>query len=141
MSERSAAGRLDVLESALRGRFRPARERHADVDRLLLQIANDPAARRAAVLAQDPSISRRRLARLFELEVGTTPKRHARLVRFRHLLREVHRAQTVDWPSLALDCGYFDQAHLIRDFRAFSGFSPTEYLAHARDLSNHVPVD
>jgi AraC-like DNA-binding protein len=39
-----------------------------------------------------------------------------------------------------MDCGYFDQAHFIHDFKAFSGMSPTTYLARKTEHLNHVPV-
>ena len=43
-----------------------------------------------------------------------------------------------DWAGLALACGYFDQAHLIHDFRAFSGLTPTAYEARRTAFQNHV---
>jgi AraC-like DNA-binding protein len=45
----------------------------------------------------------------------------------------------VDWPEVALSCGYFDQAHFIHDFRAFSGINPTTYLRN-RIHGHHVPI-
>ena len=44
------------------------------------------------------------------------------------------------WTALALQCGYFDQSHLVRDFRAFSGFTPGEFIRHARADANAVVV-
>ena len=60
-----------------------------------------------------------------------TPKVFGRVQRFQRALSHV-RAETPHWPALALQAGYCDQSHLIRDFVAFSGSSPTELL---NDLS------
>ena len=76
------------------------------------------------------------------------PKLFARIQRFQHVLRIVHRSPEVEWGQLALECGYYDQSHLIRDFLAFSGFSPAEYLLRLHNLRregthikfNHLPL-
>ncbi len=46
----------------------------------------------------------------------------------------------IEWAEIALTCGYFDQAHCIHDFRAFSGLNPTAYLTHRGEHRNHVPL-
>jgi AraC-like DNA-binding protein len=53
----------------------------------------------------------------------------------------VRKAPAPDWARVAVDCGYFDQSHLIRDFLAFSGYSPAEYFRQRseRVLPNHIP--
>ena len=60
---------------------------------------------------------------------GLTPKRLARVIRFRHALAQAQRSRTVDWAQLALECGYFDQAHFINEFRELAGTTPAEYAA------------
>lgn len=50
--------------------------------------------------------------------------------------------KAIDWADVAYSCGYFDQAHFANDFRAFSGFRPSDYLRNATgDYVNFVPVD
>jgi len=53
----------------------------------------------------------------------------------------VHRERSPDWTAIALDCGYYDQSHLIRDFREFAGMSPEQYRSNANEHRNHVPID
>lgn len=85
-------------------------------------------------------MSNRGFIEAFRRETGYTPKVYARVQRFQRLIRRVHRAPEVDWADAALACGYYDQSHLIRDFRAFSGLSPSEYLVCRGDHLNHVPM-
>lgn len=76
-------------------------------------------------LADGLRISRQHLAQQFRQQVGITPKLFARICRFRHalaLLRDPSRDG--DLAALAADCGYFDQSHLIRDFRDFADGTP-----------------
>ena len=75
-------------------------------------------------LANDIGISGRQLERRFLREVGLPPKLLSRIVRFQQVFRAVEDAD-MNWASVAVDCGYFDQAHLIRDFRQFAGRTPS----------------
>jgi AraC-like DNA-binding protein len=80
-------------------------------------------------LLMDTGWSRRRLGERFRAQIGLTPKSAARILRFSRardlLTRPGHRSIA----SIALSCGYYDQAHFNRDFRALAGCTPTEYLA------------
>jgi len=78
---------------------------------------------------------------LFLREVGLTPKRLARIYRFHAALRGLQATTTLDWAQLALDCGYYDQSHLSRDFREFTGRSPEEVLKIPRPDDYTLVVD
>ncbi|HEU5160979.1 MAG TPA: helix-turn-helix domain-containing protein [Streptosporangiaceae bacterium] len=86
----------------------------------------------------------KRFTRMFAERTGLTPKRFSRLRRLQRLLGDVHDrvpAQgAVNWAEIAAAHGYFDQAHLINDFRAITGITPAAYLAAVGDAPNHVPV-
>ena len=56
------------------------------------------------------------------------PKLFARILRFEHALEFADGAE-IGWAEIAQRCGYYDQAHMIRDFRAFTGRSPSGYQA------------
>lgn len=73
--------------------------------------------------------SHKHLITRFREQVGLTPKRAARTIRFERVLRRVGRTDRPDWAALAAVCGYSDQAHLIRDFREFAGTTPTAFCA------------
>ncbi len=76
--------------------------------------------------AQLAGFSVRQFRRVCLAETGLTPKFLARVLRFRHALSRVHRYPS-QFAGFALDCGYYDQAHLINEFRELSGRTPSAY--------------
>jgi transcriptional regulator GlxA family with amidase domain len=80
-----------------------------------------------AELAERLGLSRRSLERRFRQQVGLLPKQLARVLRFQRALQMREQAPADGWPAIALECGYYDQAHLIRDFREFSGQTPAAF--------------
>lgn len=74
-------------------------------------------------------LSRQHLARLFQEYVGIRPKQFARVIRFQALLKNVRQSRNVNWADEAAMLGYYDQAHLITDFRQFSGTSPEKFTS------------
>src|SRR5262249_34716066 len=80
-------------------------------------------------LVEDTGWSRRHLSARFREHVGVTPKGFGRILRFQRAARELVRPDGASLAEIALDCGYYDQAHLNRDFREFAGRTPTELMA------------
>jgi AraC-like DNA-binding protein len=78
-------------------------------------------------LADELGMSRRHLTATFHEQVGLSPKKAARLLRFAHVRQEMQRAP-VRWAEIAAECGYVDQSHLHRDFRDFAGSTPAAFL-------------
>ena len=113
-----------------------------------LQGQDDPAMSRAAArlsepgspvdietLAREFSLSDRQFRRRFEAAVGLRPKRFARLVRFQRVFEQRQESDGRAWSEVALDCGYYDQAHFNRDFRAFTGVRPRDLIRDADPLT------
>ena len=73
--------------------------------------------------------SRRHFGERFREHVGLAPKPAARVLRFRRALALLERDDGARLGEIALDCGYYDQAHLNRDFRAFAGSAPGDHLS------------
>jgi AraC-like DNA-binding protein len=71
--------------------------------------------------------SRRYLIGLFNDHVGLPPKVFARVLRFRRALQLADADGGLDWAEIAHHTGYYDQAHMVRDFQQFTGRSPTAY--------------
>jgi AraC-like DNA-binding protein len=83
-------------------------------------------------VAEDLGVSERHLRRLFREAVGLSPKNFAMLARFHRALRAA-RLETHDgWASIASAAGYYDQAHLISDFRRIAGVTPQVLLRELR---------
>jgi AraC-like DNA-binding protein len=86
-------------------------------------------------LASAVGLSPRQLERRFRVEVGVGPKMLARIARFQHAWRLTERAPTL--ASVAARAGYFDQAHMVRDFQRFAGAAPGRFLAARPELARH----
>jgi AraC-like DNA-binding protein len=87
---------------------------------------------RIGELAERVFLSRRRLQTLFVAELGITPKEAARTMRFTHAVTRIGtgvRGASLDLAEIAAECGFADQSHLDREFRAFAGTSPTGWIA------------
>lgn len=82
-------------------------------------------------------LSERQLNRLFTDYTGATPKQFMRIVRFQRALRTLQTNKDMDFTVLAADCGFFDQSHLIREFKTFSGYTPREYLLSCEPYSDY----
>jgi transcriptional regulator GlxA family with amidase domain len=95
------------------------------------------------VVARRSAMTMRTLQRRFHREVGLSPKIYQRVVRFRRAFRMLSEAGGGSWAQVAVRNGYYDQAHLIRDFSHFAGASPRSFfgsshtLAQAFSTANH----
>jgi AraC-like DNA-binding protein len=126
----SATGELMqflAVEQYLNQKLTNAAPIHPAVKYAVEQLSREGAVASIRRIQLDTALSHTRFIQLFRENVGLTPKLFCRIRRFRTLLHRVEKGMPVNWAELAVDCGYFDQAHLIRDFRAFAGITPLEY--------------
>lgn len=129
---------LTILEDELRSRLVPAPSRGLDLvnyaaGRLETSWGAVPVGR----LTNDAGVSASHLATQFKSHLGVTPKRMARIYRFARLILSVDAGHPVDWTLLAQAAGYYDQAHFSKEFKEFTGHTPTAYLT----LRRRFPVD
>jgi AraC-like DNA-binding protein len=120
----TSADRFAVLEHALKSHLPSVRPGHPAVPVALTQLARPGTTVGAVATALE--LSRRRFIEVFTAEVGMTPKRLSRVLRFQRVSALARRAAAPDWGRLAVTCGYFDQSHLIHDVREFTGTSPSQ---------------
>lgn len=83
---------------------------------------------RIADLAGEIGYSRQQLHTAFRNEIGLAPKTMARILRFQHAVALIEASDRSDFSAIALDCGYYDQAHFNRDFLELVGTAPSDYL-------------
>ena len=81
-----------------------------------------------ARLSEQVNLSQKQLERVFTRTVGLTPKRYSRLARFQKIVSFLERREGFsDWTSLALEFGFFDHSHMVKDFQAFAGTAPGRF--------------
>jgi len=89
-------------------------------------------------VAAEVGISTRTLDRRFPAEVGLSPKLFSRQIRLQHVFELLNHEPRPQWSAIALASGCFDQAHLCREFRAFTGDPPAAFLTSHHELSDHL---
>jgi len=96
---------------------------------------------RVAEVASRLGLLPRTLERRFNARVGLTPKRFARVRRLQRAMRTIRSsAGAFDWSVLAAEHGYFDQSHLVHEFRELADLTPAQYKPHSPARNNHVPL-
>ena len=111
----------------------PQRDPRAEeVCRIVESIMNDPSILKVDQLVEQFGRSKRSLQRFFRQYVGVSPKWVIQRYRLHEAAEKMAGGQADNWPALALDLGYFDQAHFIRDFKAIVGSTPSEYARQLR---------
>jgi len=142
---------IALLERLLLARLREAPHGLNVVQYAIKEIDQHHGALSIRVLSDQLGISQNHLGTQFKRLVGIPPKEVARFYRFAHVLRLIDSAQPVDLTLIAHQSQFYDQSHFNRDFVAFTGHRPTEYVQlrrrveaenpeHARAYRN-LPID
>jgi AraC-like DNA-binding protein len=141
LTTQTVEARFRLLERVLLAQVSLPLRSHPAIVFALRRFQEAPHECTVSEILEQVGCSQRHFVRLFSREVGLKPKLFIRLQRFHRTLCKVGMQSQLDWTDLALDCGYFDQAHLIHDFRAFSGLTPSTWLKLRGDFLNQVPID
>jgi len=129
-----------MLEQYLHARLRPQLV-HPAISFALRGMQTAPTDLRIAQIQTSTGYSPRRFTTLFSDAVGLTPKLYSRINRLRSVVERVARGGEVAWADLASEYGYYDQSHLTRDFREFSGVTPGEYRPVRPGSALHMELD
>lgn len=121
--------RFDVLDRFIAGRLSEAPPPRSELSWAWGRLRRSGGSAPVGALAAELEWSPRRLVREFRTGLGMAPKSLARLLRFERVTRRLAGEAPANLGDIALECGYYDQPHLNRDFRQFAGASPGEYIA------------
>ncbi|HEU4553649.1 MAG TPA: helix-turn-helix transcriptional regulator [Chitinophaga sp.] len=133
----AAAKRIALVEQFLLQRLRRNEKRsgsHHKVAHILTSIRNNAEATSISNIASQHGITPRYLQKLIYQHTGLSPKSFNKICRFQQSLQLITRGST-SLTAIAYDCGYFDQSHFIRDFKSFTGLTPSAYLENQSPVS------
>jgi AraC-like DNA-binding protein len=138
---RGDAQRVALLQAALLRRLRQhGAAPHGRVLQAIRLIAAHGGRLSPPELARRLGLGERRLQQLFQSHVGLTPRAFGRLARLHACLRALRSQAAPGWAQLALEAGFYDQSHLVNEFRALCGLSPQAFLQRARiSVSSKTP--
>jgi AraC-like DNA-binding protein len=135
----SLEARFECVERWLLARLKPRTIVHPAVRWAVDRLAATGGRIPIEELATQTGFTRKHLGTLFQQQVGLSPKALARIHRFRGALALLDgSAGQVPWAELAEQCGFYDQSHLINEFRRFTGFSPVELSRRDRPDTQSV---
>lgn len=128
---RDAASAAMILKSAIADRLESAKcfDAHTWLAKSTVRRLDTL---NVASVAEDLGVSERHLRRIFREAVGLSPKAFFKLTRFERALKAAMNGGDSNWSAIATHAGYYDQAHMIADFRSITGATPREFLAEVR---------
>ncbi|HEU4649551.1 MAG TPA: helix-turn-helix transcriptional regulator [Gemmatimonadales bacterium] len=128
------ATRIRHTERFLLERLRERRRPHPLVAAAVQLLREQRGGGPVAGLGYTLGIGERQLQRQFHAAVGIAPKQLARVLRLQHAVRLLGQQRPSSWSALALTAGYYDQAHLIREFKALAGVTPRAFAAERQQV-------
>jgi AraC-like DNA-binding protein len=137
---RSVPAKFDILERELLDRAERALSPDRAIAHALARFRASPHDSVVRAVAEVTGMTTKAFIARFSDQVGVTPKLYRRIERFRRVLTRVHGQHAIRWTRVAADCGYYDQSHFVRDFREFSGFTPTDFARLRTDDIEHVAL-
>lgn len=131
--------KIEVAENFLISQFRQ-NERKYNYDRIR-NVVNRINRAKGVInideLASDSFLSRKQFERTFADFIGTTPKQFLKIVRFQNAIYEKSKNMGLNLTELAHNCGYFDQSHMINDFKTLSGITPKSFFENESVFSDY----
>lgn len=123
------SGRICIIEQFLLSRFKPVREADFLMVRQGVELIRQNKARLSTSDLSDYLwTSPKSLERKFASLLGKTPKQYMRLWRFQEIAKVLSKSRNIDFLDCMFRYGYFDQPHFIKDFKSFSGYTPSEFI-------------
>lgn len=129
---------IRLIERFLLSRLNPPKEHNLERMCSAIQTINQCKGEvRISDLASSVFLSTKQFQRVFTTHVGISPKEFQRIVRFQQALYQLQSTPGMSFSRLACECGFYDQPHLINEFKTFSGYTPKEYVAVCAPYSDY----
>lgn len=130
-----------VAERYLLKRIKDHFEIHPAISYCIAQIGGNPSQTSIKDITHKTGYTNKHLISLFGKYAGINPKQYVSVLKFQQAVFALEKDPGyINWPGLAFDCGYYDQAHFINEFKRFSGFNPSAYMEAKGDFVNYIPV-
>jgi len=136
----SPDARLLWMESFLLRQAKRSLEANRLITFAVHQLSHSPQFLAIRDLAETIGITQKHLISQFEKVVGLKPKSFARVCKFQKVVNLIEEQNKIEWAAVAVDCGYYDQAHFIHEFQTFSGLNPSAYLTQRGEYVNFLPI-
>jgi AraC-like DNA-binding protein len=133
-SEKDNLKRIEMADTIIAGLCSQYPASHP-IDRALEIIFAKKGMVAVADICKELSVGERYVEKLFQTYVGLSPKFFARIIRFSHIFQLI-KDKDPDWSAVVFEAGYYDQSHFIRNFKAFTGEDPSEYIFAEKTLAN-----
>src|SRR5215510_7848456 len=120
--------RIALLQNALVNRLESCEEFSSiRIVRAAVKLAQQAGMRRVGDLAKRIGVSDRHLNRVFQNAVGISPKQFVRILRFQQVVKVARQNAALNWAEIAADTEYYDQSHLIGEFKRLTGMTPAAF--------------
>ncbi len=132
--------KFDVLEEWLSRKLEEPNRNIKIIRHAASLLSQLPSSYDIGEISYSTGVSNKHLAHIFKQHLGIPPKQFQRIHRFQNVLKEIEATTDPDWLTLAIGNGFYDQAHLINEFKHFCGFTPSEYLKRKGPFLNYIPI-
>lgn len=119
---------FSILNNFFEMKFRLVKGKERPIDRIGQIILENPQGFQLEKTARDACLSHRQFEKRFTQQIGITPKYYARICRFYQAYELKEYKPTLDWLTIAIQTGYTDYQHLVKDFKAFAGTTPNTLI-------------
>ena len=140
LETREVGTRFRIVEAFLIDRFRSKLNINPCVEFAIVEMVRRPDEWNIRRMNDKIGYSQKHFTEMFRRQVGVTPKAYLKIMRFQKAIRTIDAVSEIDWSIVATECGFYDQAHFINDFRHFSGFTPEHYSKLRSNYQNYIPV-
>lgn len=140
LESKTVAEKFVIAEGFFNKHFGNRMTANPFVEFAIEHIEKNPGADTLRALVDKVGFSQKHFISIFKKHVGITPKGFMKIIRFQKVITDLESGHAPNWSKIALESGYFDQAHFNHDFKLYSGFTPNQYIELKNENLNYVPI-